>query len=67
MGTPLTKQWNPNYGYCESKLRSCSLRRFNLARQDLQNTFATTSAQSGREKEVRVNIDEDEGQQGGVA
>jgi hypothetical protein len=46
MGTPLTKQWNQNYGCSESKLRSCSLRRFNLARQDLQNTFATVSAEA---------------------
>jgi hypothetical protein len=43
LGTPLTKQWNQNYGSGESKLRFCSLRRFNLARQDPQNTFATQS------------------------
>jgi hypothetical protein len=43
MATPPTKQWNQNYRCSESKLRSCSLRRFNLARQDLQNTFATWS------------------------
>ena len=48
MGTRLTKQWNQNYGCSESKLRYCSLRRFNLARQDPQNTFATLSAKSRR-------------------
>ena len=39
LATPLTKQWNQNYRCRESKLRLCSLRRFNLARQDLQNTL----------------------------
>ena len=43
IATPLTKQCNQNDGCSESKLRSCGLRQFNLARQDLQNTSAAVS------------------------